>query len=295
MFDAENIDQLRFPGLLKATPSTEGGSRFVYFEASNEAKDLQGEIVLAKALAGSADYYLRFGNVDVDHVTQVGAKAGIPDYLLFEIGKPVEVRTDAPSTFVKAQIYTGSGQTAEKANQVWESLTELNPPARWYPSVAGGVLAKAQERDPDTGEMHTVVRAVRWTNVGLSRTPVNHTVSTVGTVPIGQLAKCWGVGGLAIDLNKALDSGDYQTDAATKTGGAALSKQSLDRKVQSYWDFRDRMADDLRTKAIPAEPASIVRHAQDHYGLDPATAGLWAENFKADVHRGLAARISKRN
>ena len=296
MFDADRYEFLSFPGLLKATPSTEGGDRFVYFEASNEARDLQGEVVLAKALADSADYYLRFGNLDVDHVTQVGAKAGIPDYLLFEIGKPVEVRAAEPSTFVKAQIYSGSGQMAEKANQVWESLTELNPPARWYPSVGGGILEKGQVLDPATGVSHTVVRKVRWTNVGLSRTPVNHTVPTVGTVPIAALAKSWGIAGLALDLNKALDSGGYGTDSATLTGGAALRKQSLDRRVQSYWDFRDRIGDDIRTKVIKAEPADIVRHAQSAYGLDPATAGLWAENFKADFQRAVSNRaISKKD
>ncbi len=294
MFDAARAQFLSFPGLLKATPSVEAGERFVYFEASNESRDLQGEVVLAKALAESATYFKAFGNIDVDHVTQIGAKAGIPDYLLFEIGKPVEVRTDAPSTFVKAQIYRGEGQMAKKANQVWESLTEITPPARWYPSVGGGVLEKAQVRDSETGEMHTVVRKVRWTNVGLSRTPVNHTVGTVGTVPMAQLAKSWGAEGLEIDLNKALDTGAYQTDAATMTGGAALAKQSLYRGIQSYWDFRDRMGHDLAKHVVSGEPDAIIDRAHAHYGIDPATAGLWAERLKADIKRGLADRSSKR-
>jgi hypothetical protein len=287
MFDAAKYEFLSFPGLLKARPATEGEDRFVYFEASNESRDLQGEVVMCKALEDSADYYLKFGNVDVDHVTQIGAKAGIPGYSGFEIGRPVDVRVKSPSTFVKAQIYTGSGQMAKMANEVWESLTSLNPPARWYPSVGGAVLEKGQVLDPETKAMHTVVRKVRWTNVGLSRTPVNHTVATVGTVPLGALAKSWGAGGLAIDLEKSLDTGGYGTDAAALTGGAALRKQSLDDKVQSYWEFRNRLADDLRTRVCKADPAEMVRHAQERYGLDRDTADRWCERFRYNVSRAL--------
>ena len=295
MFDAAKYEFLSFPGMLKARPATEGEDRFVYFEASNEARDLQGEVVMCKALAESAPYYLQFGNVDVDHVTQIGAKAGIPNYSGFEIGRPAEVKVESPQTFVKAQIYTGAGQMAKMANEVWESLTELSPPARWYPSVGGAVLEKSQVRDPETGAMHTVVRKVRWTNVGLSRTPVNHTVATVGTVPLGALAKSWGAAGLAIDLEKSLDTGGYDTDSAALVGGAALRNQSLDSKVQSYWDFRDRMADDVRTKVCKAEPADMIRHAQKQYGLDPATAGEWCERLHHNIARGLRDRLSKEN
>ena len=287
MFDAAQYEFLSFPGLLKARPATEGEDRFVYFEASNESRDLQGEVVMCKALADSADYYLKFGNVDVDHVTQIGAKAGIPGYSGFEIGRPAEVTVESPRTFVKAQIYTGSGQMAKMANEVWESLTSLNPPARWYPSVGGAVLEKGQVLDPETKAMHTVVRKVRWTNVGLSRTPVNHTVATVGTVPLGALAKSWGAGGLAIDLEKSLDTGGYDTDSATLTGGAALRKQSLPSDVPHYWDFRDRLADDLRKRVCKAMPADMIQHAQDRYGLDRATANLWCERFRYNVARAL--------
>lgn len=293
MFDAERAEFLSFPCFLKATPFAEGADRFVYFEASNESQDLQGEVVLAKALAASADYFKRFGNIDVDHITQIGAKAGIPDYLAYEIGQPVEVRTDAPSTFVKAQLYSGDTPMAAKANEVWDSLTKLVPASRWYPSVGGAIPdgARKQRMDPETHAMRPVVTEVRWTNVGLSRTPVNHTVETVGTVPMGLLAKSWGVAGLEIDLSKGLEAG-YDTDSATLTGGAALRKQSLDKKLQvtSFWDFRDRLSDDLRKGAVGKTPADIMRHAQDEYRIDPAKAGLWTENFRAGLARDLSSK-----
>lgn len=184
-------DYLCITQMLKASPSMEQGERFVYLEASNETRDQQGEIVLAKALAESSDYYLRYGNMDLDHLTQLGPKAGIADYALYEIGRPVEVKVSGGRTLVKGQIYSGSGPVAEKANQFWSSLTELTPPQRWYPSVGGAVMEKALDIDPDTGAKRAVIKKVRWTNIGFSKTPVNQAVPTVSTVPFGALAKCW--------------------------------------------------------------------------------------------------------
>jgi hypothetical protein len=98
----------------------------------------------------SADYFLKYGNIDLEHRTQVGAKAGISNYDLFEIGHPVALKMDGRRTFVKAEIYRGNSRVAEWANQVWDSLTKVAPPARWYPSVGGEVLEKAQGIDPAT-------------------------------------------------------------------------------------------------------------------------------------------------
>ncbi len=48
-------DFFSISGLLKATPRTEHGERFVFLEASNKTVDQQGERVLAQAPAHSAD------------------------------------------------------------------------------------------------------------------------------------------------------------------------------------------------------------------------------------------------
>ena len=42
---------LSIGSMLKATPQMDGGQRIVYFEASNEGLDQQGEVIAAKALA----------------------------------------------------------------------------------------------------------------------------------------------------------------------------------------------------------------------------------------------------
>jgi hypothetical protein len=276
--------------LLKATPQEEGGERFIYFEASNEALDQQGEVVLAKALAESREYYERYGNVDIDHYTQIGAKAGIRDYHLFEIGRPVRAEINGKRTFVKAQLYQGDSPVAAKANDVWDSLTAISPPQRWYPSVGGQVLEKAQEFGEEGAR--SVVKRVRWTNVALSKTPVNTDVPEVTTVPFGVLAKCMVAG--SIDWSKALEAG-YGSNVAQLEGGGALRVQSLDRRIQKvlpvldYYGFRERLAGDIRAKrAQKLSGSSLISFSAQTYGLDHNRASKWVTRFLSET----AARLT---
>ena len=278
---------LCIPDMLKATPSEEGGRRFIYMEAANDALDLQGERVMTKALADSAPYFLQFGNLDLDHVTQLGPVRGIPDYPAFEVGRPIDVKVDGRRTMVKGEIASGEGRSAKMANLFWDSIYRQKPAQRWFPSVGGAVIDRGVEIDPQTKQSRKVIRAVRWSNIGFSKTPVNHTVPTVSVVPFGALAKSWGAGGL--DIRKALEAG-YGTDVATLTGGAALRKETTDRKVQSYWDFRDRVSDDVLRKRVAPTPEALMAHAGTHYGLDPDEAGEWTERFLTDLRDGLQQR-----
>ena len=233
MFDADAAEFLSFPDLLKATPHEEGGDRFVYIEASNETRDFHGEKVLAKALAESAPYYQQYGNLDLDHVSVVGARRGIPNPYLYEIGNPVEVVAGGDRTFVKGAIFKGDTDVAAHANAFWDSITKLNPAKRWYPSVGGAVIGRAVQIDPVTERPTPVITAVRWSNIGFSATPVNPAVPGVSTVPFGLLAKSFSASGeMAIAL-KGLTATPGGPDMASLTGGAALREQSLDRSIQS--------------------------------------------------------------
>ena len=58
----------------------------------------------------------------------------------------------------------------------------------------------------------------------------------------------------------------------------------------SYWNFRDRLAGDLRSGRVGADPAAIIDHAADHYGLNRADAAQWVEQFFDSVGRDLARR-----
>ncbi len=280
-------DYISVGGLLKATPTEESGRRFIFFEASNEDVDHQNEVVLQKALAESSDYYLRHGNIDLSHFTIIGPKAGIPNYMEYEIGKPVSVQVNGKRTFVKAELYQGDSAMARNANLVWDSLTKQSPPARWYPSVGGAVLAKSVKIDPKTGEKVAVVERVRWNNTALDRCPVNKTVPEVSLAPVGTFTKA--LGGFVIA--KTLTAG-YGTDAATLAGGAALRKQSLDRGLHSYWDFRNRLADALRKGAAGKNPGAreLVEFSAKEFALPHYDAAEWVERFMRDLQSGLNKR-----
>jgi len=278
---------IAFASLLKATPAEEAGDRMLYLEASTEDPDYQNEVVLAKALEESAGYYLRHGNVDISHYTVLGPRSGLSNFLEYEIGRPVDVRADGTRTFVKAQLYRGDSPQAKNAGMVWESLTRQDPPQRWYPSVGGQVLSKSVRIDPQTGAKVAVVDKVRWTNTALDRCPVNTIVGTASTVPLGVFAKSMG----AFVMAKTLEAG-YGTDSATLVGGAALRKQSLHGSMANYWEFRDRLADDVRSLRAGANPGAkdLVAHATTQYGLPDDGAAEMVERFmrdlKSHLHRG---------
>lgn len=281
-------DYLSIEMMLKATPAQEGDARFIYFEAAREALDQQNEVVLAKALEESADHYIRYGNVDIDHKSMptVAKMYGIERPDLWEIGSPVDVRCDGKSTFVKAQLFTGDTPLAENANLVWDGMTKLNPPRKFYPSVGGKVLAKSIQLDPKTGDKTGVVSKVRWTNVAISQHPVNQHVGGVMTIPFGMLAKSWGAQGL--DMTKALEA-SYATDAAAKTGGAAFGAQSLDTgTVHSYFDFRDKLARAVKTGAVRSKsPDGLVEFSAGKFGLSRDEAAEWVDRFLNDLKSGL--------
>ena len=287
--DRYDADILSVTDLLKATPSEEGGQRFVYIEPSNEARDIQGEVVLGKALAESASYYKRFGNLDIQHRSIIGLATNDPEYHLHEIGHPVQVTVERGRTFVKGAIYNGEGRAAQCANDYWDSVTKMRPAQRWYPSIGGKVL----DADPvidGNGRKTRIVKKIRWSNIGFSRTPVNPNVPQVSTLPFGVLAKALdGHGGfdlvMALDAAAGLTAG-YGTDSAALAGGGALRRQSVDDHLHDYWHFRDRLAADVLAKRVPQSSERMVAHASATYGLSRAHAAEWVERFMSDLRTG---------
>ncbi len=279
-------DYISVGGLLKATPSQEGSRRIIYFEASNEDVDHQGEVVLQKALEDSSAHYLRHGNIDLSHFTMLGPKMGLSNYHDYEIGRPVEVRVDGRKTFVKAELYQGDSAMAKNATMVWDSMTKQVPAARWYPSVGGAVLAKSVKIDPVTKNKIAVVERVRWANVALDRQPVNKTVGEASAAPVGVFAKS--LNGFV--MSKMLTAG-YGTDSAALTGGAALRKQSLDRRVANYWDFREALAGAIKAGRVQQlNAAGFTAYGAQEFGMSQDEAAEYVERFMRDVKTGLKKR-----
>jgi len=259
-------DFLSISQMLKATPHTEGGDRFIYFEVNNEALNVKNEAILSKALEDSADYYLRYGNVDLDHFTQVNPARGHHDRFLFEIGQPIDVRVDGKRTFVKAQIFSGSGPAAEKANEFWESITAVSPAQNWYPNIGGQVLEKSERTNARTLTKQSMVTRIRWTNIGMSRSPTNSDAPVASTIPFGVLAKCWSHAGL--NMTKAIN----------------LTLKSV---INDYWDFEDKISNSLLKSSTPPSIDRIFDLATSRYGMEPDTAAEYLEKFLFNLERGI--------
>ena len=286
MFDPDS-DYMVFDTMLKAVPVEDGGDRIIYVQASNENKDYQGEIVLAKALQESADYFTRFGVVDMDHksIPKIAKRFGITNTDEWIIGQPIECRFNGDSTFVKAQLRSGDSPLAAQANIVWEGLTKVNPPVRYFASVGGAVLDRDIKIDPQSGEPVPVITRTLWGSLALSKAPVNLTLDAATTVPVMTFAKS--MGGF-IPVVKALTAG-YGTDATTLTGGAALGQQSLDGVPVNYFDFRERLSRDVRQKRIsPLTISSLVDYATSKYRLSRDDAAQWVGKFLRELNKRRA-------
>lgn len=280
-------DFVCFETMMKARPAMEGDDRIIYVEASTEAKDQQGEIVLSKALRESLDVFMKFGVVDLDHksMPSVAQKYGIPqeDCPKWIVGQPVAVKFDGEKTLVKARLRQGDTPLAEQANQIWDGLTKLNPPDRYYASVGGSVLAREIRLDPSNGDRIPVITKTRWNNLALSLQPVNQHLNAATTVPIGTFAKAFG----GFVLNKALEA-SYATDATAMTGGAAFGMQSLDTGIHSYFDFRERISEAIRGRKVGRD---ITNYAIRTFGLSHEQASDWVERFLRGIKQSAATSI----
>lgn len=291
----ETADYLFVSGLFKASPAEESGARVLYLEASNEHVDLQGERVLAKSLQESADHFLRYGNLDLDHRTLLPPRGIGDNPYLWEVGQPVDVRADEDRTLVKAVLYQGDGKAAEAANLVWDSMTRVSPPARWYPSVGGQILGRGKAIDPLTKAQIPIITRVRWTNIGLSRTPVNPAVPPASTIPVEVFAKCCLPGG-CFDLSKALEAG-YGTDVATLTGAAATRRESMDPRPQvilpgaqaTYFDVREALAKHLQAGGAH-HPEGLATLVQRNFSVSPDEAASLVERFLRDLRTHTSRR-----
>ena len=261
------------PLTLKAIPRIEGGQRIVFIEPSNETTDLEGERVLREALKESKDYFLAKGNFDQDHLTIKGYSAEIRNPRLYELGRPTEVRFELDRTFVKGFIYKGAGEMVQCANEFWASMTELQPPMRWFPSVGGHVREAGNITINGTKNVVKAIKKVYWNNIGFSREPVNPTVPNISVLPIGAFAKSWVGTGSHLHyttVGKALTAG-YGSDVADLHGGAALRTQSLDHTLHAYQAhtqlIKDMEMGHVQVSGDRLVPADLLEHLIEHMGL----------------------------
>ena len=169
---------ISFPAIVKAT--IRDGRRTVEVEASNEAVDSEGDVVLQKALLDGSASFLRSGVLDIDHISEIGDRLGIQNTSEWIVGNPLEVRDLGKGrTSVMGELHQPVAGRVTKADELWDGLMR-DPPVRWRASIFGwpigadGFHDARKSRCPEApNAKRYVVKRLDWRSLAFTRNPIN--------------------------------------------------------------------------------------------------------------------------
>ena len=174
----------QFPIIIKSL--SKSGKRIIEFEASNQEMDYEGDVITQQALLNSADYFVKNGFIDQDHMAELGANPeyswlGIRDPESWKVGKPLEVfDLGDHRTGVKAEIKSGlvNDPLTNKYDWLWQQLH--NEPDTWKASIFGYPGPDTEEggctADGKSCATRFLVKSFRWHSTALTRNPINKSI-----------------------------------------------------------------------------------------------------------------------
>lgn len=171
---------------------SDGGRRMIECQASCEAVDLQGDVILQAALLGSAEHFLKKGVIDIDHLAFLGNRLGIRNPSEYIVGKPLEVRDmGGGNTAVKLEL-----NKSARADEVWKSL-QTDPPMPWRSSIYGfpnpkGFVDVAEQPGEETyGATRYLVKSMQWEALALTMNPVCAGIETTAHIVKAMIGKSY--------------------------------------------------------------------------------------------------------
>lgn len=216
---------ISMPALVKA--SVKGDKRIVEVEASNEVVDSEGDVILQQALLESSASFIKSGHLDLDHISEIGDRLGIPNPSSYIIGVPVEV-TDLGNkrTGVVGEIRRAKdGKVNAKSNkfdEFWDSL-QSDPPIRWQASIYGfpkaDMVDDCRSGSCDGDATRFLVKGLDWKSLAFTRNPINTAIKGSARI-VSAKAR--------IELIK---SGSYAVDSI----GPAYGGLSWPRNMDELW------------------------------------------------------------
>lgn len=250
---------LDLPVVIKAS-SSESGERRVSVEASNEELDKENDMILQKALLDSSDYFIKNGHFDLDHISELGHRMGIPNPDRYVIGYPTTVKDlGEKRTGVEGTIFKNKDGSVDPSKFVYDAFwcsLQTDPPARWKASIFG----RATEIDA-SGEKapRHLVKAIRWSSLAFTKKPVNDAikgeariitakafvdmVKSGGMVPFGPFP------GVNFDITKARLLEEYNGNIKVKAGGNVPTYGFVKEHFQTAFGMDEAKAD-LCTAAL---------------------------------------------
>ncbi|GAB6393297.1 MAG: hypothetical protein MdMp014T_2670 [Treponematales bacterium] len=250
-----------------AEERTDENGNFIFeVEASNENLDLQGQVVLQRALLESRDHFLSNGVISYDHLHKRRDKDGqvVSDPAMV-IGEPIEVKTDGTKTIVVGKLYKNNNIARDIIQKLKDGSTRIK-------ASVGGIFPKVI-KDAKRG-IEKIVQ-VLWNDLALTVSPVNSTVSPA-------FAKSYLE---PFELVKALSAGNG-TDHAEFAGGRALVKEDVETHTRDVVpeggdaDIQDRIR-----SFVTALFAGEVR------GREEAVRYLEEQGMESEKARALVREI----
>lgn len=175
---------VELPALIKAR-ATSDGRRMIDCEVSNEQPDAEGDVIEQAALLDSADYFLKNGHIDIDHISEIGSRYGIRDPESYIIGRPTEVRDlGGKRTGIVGEIRrSASGvhnPVANRYDALWDAISS-DPPVLYrasiygFPSPDGFVDCRGGEAC-SSGATRFHIKSIRWKSLALTTRPINDSI-----------------------------------------------------------------------------------------------------------------------
>lgn len=291
------------PAIVKAVESKDG-KRKIEVEASSEELDAEGDIIAQGALLGSADEFIKSGHLDIDHISELGARMGISNPESYIIGRPLEVKDiGGGRTSVVGEIARSrDGIHDPKKNRYdafWDSL-HTDPPVRWRASVygfpKGNMVDDCRSQVCESGAKRFHIKGMSWRSLALTRNPVNESltgyakvVKATAWVEMMKAANLSGPpdirpfdmqGGEPFTPNN--NHGTYKDMAADPmTGTAPMVALSMPRNLMdAIGQWHGHMKSECPHTEGLATTAGFKSHFQICCGMDADTADLYAHALK---------------
>jgi hypothetical protein len=250
----------------KSAEKTDENGNFIFeVEASNENLDLQGQIVLQRALLESKGHFLSNGVISYDHLHKRHGPDGqvISDPSMV-IGEPMEVKTDGNRTIVVGKLYKSSEIARDIIQKLHDGSTRVK-------ASVGGIFPKIVK---DARGIEKIIH-VLWNDLALTVSPVNSTVSPA-------FAKSYLE---PFELVKALNAGSG-TDHQDFTDGRALIPENMESHTQNVTETagNEEVKDKLRSLLAALNTGEIE-------GREEAIKFLEKEGMDSDLARAAVREI----
>jgi hypothetical protein len=249
IFNPNDAIVLDVPVIVKARE--DGGRRLVEVEASNELVDSQGDVILQAALMEAAPEFIASGALDIDHISELGDRMGIPNPSSYIVGRPTQVKDlGGGRTGVVGEISRApdgvSRPEKNKYDELWESL-RCTPPVIWRASVYGyptqNGLVTANSGEDTQGASRYLIRGFLWKSLAFTRRPVNDSI---------------------IHAAKIVTAKSYMTD---------LAKQ-YPTPINSMMDaYNNATCEECKCHTFPST-VSYRNHFEKCKGIDPGQAEI---------------------